>query len=158
MGQGQNLLCNKWARHPIFPVRFDFETAHPKTYFCPHTHGRSAQGAPPSICLCMNKPTVEQWEYKKSARVCPATTSRICERTFTLYVNVLFMWTYLYFFFQYITSFQHICWTLSSNCFTGFQTWHASKKIVSVISNKFPFKDMRLMFRFLQSFWNLAGI
>ena len=148
MGQGQNLLCNKWVRHPIFPVRF--ETAHRKTYFCPHTHGRSAQGAPPSICLCVNKPTVEQQEYKKSARFCPATTSRICECTFTFYVHTEF---------QYITSFWHICWTLSSNCSTGFQTWHASKKIVSVISNKFPFiKDMRLKFRFLQSFWNLAGI
>ena len=86
---------------------------------------------------------------KKSARVCPATTSRICECTFTFYVHTEF---------QYITSFRHICWTLSSNCFTGFQTWHASKKIVSVISNKFPFKDMRLVFRFLQSFWILAGI
>ena len=147
MGQGQNLLCNKWVQHPIFPVHF--ETAHPKTYFCPHTHGRSAQGAPPSICLCVNKPTVEQREYKKFACVCPATTLRICERTFTFYVHTEF---------QYITSFRHICWTLSSNCFTGFQIWHTSLKIVSVISNKFPFKYMRLMFRFLQSFWNLAGI
>ena len=136
MGQGQNLLCNKWVRHPIFPVRF--ETAHPKTYFCPHTHGRSAQGAPPSISLCVNKPTVEQREYKKSACVCPATTSHICERTFTFYVHAEF---------QYITSVRHIyiCWALSSNCLTGFQTWHASKKIVGVISNKFPFKDMRLI-------------
>ena len=29
MGQRQNLLCNKWVQHPIFPVRF--ETSHPKT-------------------------------------------------------------------------------------------------------------------------------
>ena len=97
MGQVQNLLCNKWVRHPNLPVRF--ETAHPKTYFCPHTHGRSAQGAPPSICLCANKPTVKQREYKKSACVCPATTSRICERTFTFYVHTEF---------QYITSVRHI--------------------------------------------------
>ena len=121
MGQGQNLLCNKWVRHPIFPVRF--ETAHPKTYFCPHTHGRSPQGAPPSICLCVNKPTVEQREYKKSARVCPATTSRICECTFTFYVHTEF---------QYITSFRHICWTFSSNISLDFKPGMHLKKLLAL--------------------------
>ena len=67
------------------------EATMPKTYFCPHTHGRSAQGAPPSICLWVNKPTVEQREYKKSARCLP-------RNHFTQ------MWTYLYFFMCILNS------------------------------------------------------
>ena len=62
MEQGQNPLCNKWIQHLIFPICF--KIAHPKTYFCPHWHGRSAQGTRPSICLCVHKPTVVQREYQ----------------------------------------------------------------------------------------------
>ena len=61
-GAGTKSISQQMGRTPIFPCPLPNLT--PKTNFCPHKHGRSTQGAPPSIRLCVNEAMVVQREYQ----------------------------------------------------------------------------------------------
>ena len=132
------------TRHQIFPLCF--ETAHSQTYFCPHRHDRSTQSALPSICLCVKKPAVVQREYQNP----PVSATQ----PFCACVNASLLCMNFGIWLHFNIYAGHFCQIVS----LGFKPWMHLKRIVGVISHKLSFKNMRLVLRFLRSFWNLAGI